>query len=314
MRKLFFTALVSFFSSLNAQHKDIELVLTHKYNNQDFELNQSYIVDDSISIQISRLEYYLNINELYSDVDSVILEDKYLLVNATNSNYFIDNIEISNLNKMRFHIGIDSILNHADPTLWPQGHPLAPQEESMHWGWAAGYRFIALEAMTDQDGDSLFETVLQYHAVSDSFYTEIIQDIVTVENDQAITIYLDVNYDKLIENNTASQGGVFHGAHLENNQLILNFEQNEVFTNSENLFLKETAHNFQIHPNPVTDYLSINAPQKSKLTVLNLLGEKVYTTDLAQGLNTINLDFLTKGAYFLILDDIDSQVKKIIKN
>lgn len=315
MKKLIFISFLSVCSLLHSQSKDVELILSHKYNNQNFELDQIYMVDDSIPMQISRLEYYLNINEFYNDTDSIRLDDYYVLVNANKSTYYLPAIELSDINKMKFHIGVDSTLNHEDPALWPAGHPLAPQQESMHWGWAAGYRFVALEAMLNHDGDSIFETVLQYHAVSDSFYTEIVHDIVTVEDDESIKIYLDVNYDKLIENNFASLGGVFHGAQEENNTLFTNFLSNNVFTNSQNLSIKDFSIYTSVQPNPFVDYINITIDKDARLNVFDIVGNLVLSKSICGGVNTLNLSHLRAGIYHLeIRDSSSKQVQRIIKH
>ena len=48
---------------------------------------------------------------------------------------------------LRFHIGVDEKLNHADPAQFPADHPLNPNLNGLHWNWQAGYIFLAVEGM-----------------------------------------------------------------------------------------------------------------------------------------------------------------------
>jgi cytochrome c peroxidase len=47
--------------------------------------------------------------------------------------------------RIRFHVGLPAEINHRDPTQFPADHPLNPQLNGLHWGWAGGYVFLALE-------------------------------------------------------------------------------------------------------------------------------------------------------------------------
>ena len=95
--------------------------------------------------------------------------------------------------------------------------------------------------MIDKNQDSVMETVFQYHPVDDSYYSDTISDGI-IENENNVTIFINANYDRLIENIGTDEGGVYHGIHEENGLLMDNFSQNNVFTIPENLNLKETLH------------------------------------------------------------------------
>ena len=118
--------------------------------------------------------------------------DKYILVNANQNNYNIGEIELldDDLISLNFNIGVEYNLNHADPSLQDSSHPLAPQFPSMHWGWAAGYRFAALEGMIDKNQDSIMETVFQYHPVDDSYYSDTITCDGIIENQNNVDCYI----------------------------------------------------------------------------------------------------------------------------
>lgn len=48
---------------------------------------------------------------------------------------------------IRFLLGLDAELNHADPAKFPASHPLNPNLDGLNWSWQGGYIFLALEGL-----------------------------------------------------------------------------------------------------------------------------------------------------------------------
>lgn len=316
--------------SLNCfSQKNVVLHLSHYFNKESFELGQEVTLEDSIKCKISRLEYYLNVNSLHSNNgDSVALsgifynaEDsaitypgKQILVDTERQHYEIGLQAISDIKSMIFHIGVPPELNHQDPTIWDSNHPLAPKDPSMHWGWIAGYRFIALEGMVDENSDSVYETVLQYHGVGDTLYQLINQDVSVIETANEITIYLDVNYESLLANINASNGGVFHGQQDQVIGLINNFSTN-VFSNTTNLNLTSLSILQSIAPNPFSNAVQIELKKPSKIKIYSIQGRLIIETKLEEGMNTLDTEWLPKGVYIFKLENNSiSQSYKMLKN
>jgi len=283
-----------------SQSKEVSIHLNHKYNGGDFNFDSTYVVDGNTPIKFDRLEYYLHINSLSNDNgETTNLSDNYLLVNPSQNHYNIGSYEISDVSTLLLNIGVAPEINHDDPSLWDASHPLAPQIPSMHWGWAAGYIFVALEGMIDENQDGIFETVIQYHPVDDSYYSEIIITDAVIETDTSLEIYLNVNYNKLIENIGTYEGGVYHGLHDENQLLINNFIYNNVFTVPENLNLKETSISNAVFPNPFSNTIQLNLNENSIVKVYNSLGILVDAYKLDKGQQEINTQTLLNGVYIL---------------
>lgn len=56
---------------------------------------------------------------------------------------------------VRFTIGVDSIANHSDPSLWPNDHALSIMVGgSMHWTWNSGYIFMKVEGQYEIPGST----------------------------------------------------------------------------------------------------------------------------------------------------------------
>ena len=302
-------------TSMFAQTKEVIIKMNHLYNGTPFTIDSTYEVDGGVAIEFSRMEFYLHINSLVNtNNESVELDDSYILVNPEQNNYSLGNHEISDINTLLFHIGVSPEVNHNDPASLENTHPLAPQQPSMHWGWAAGYRFIAIEAMLDKDQDGILEAVIQYHAVDDAYYTSLSISDASVETETSITFHLDVNYDKMFENINASEGGVFHGAFDENLALVNNIATNSVFTVTENLSLTETIVSNGIFPNPFTNVIQLNLKQHSRVKLFNVLGDLIEIQELKKGLQRIETEQLIKGLYILTIESQDtSETIKLLK-
>lgn len=70
-----------------------------------------------------------------------------MLFREGRTNTTIDGFESGNYDRIRFQVGLEPGLNHSDPALYPPHHPLNPQVNGLHWGWAGGYVFLALEGL-----------------------------------------------------------------------------------------------------------------------------------------------------------------------
>ena len=304
--------------SIKGQNKEIVVEINHLYDGEVLNFDSTYIVGNNIPIRFDRIEYYIHLNSLISNQNiATDLIDKYILVNANQNNYNIGEIELldDDLISLNFNIGVEYNLNHADPSLQDSSHPLAPQFPSMHWGWAAGYRFAALEGMIDKNQDSIMETVFQYHPVDDSYYSDTITCNGIIENENNVTIFINANYDRLIENIGTDEGGVYHGIHEENGLLMDNFSKNNVFTEPENLNLKETYVSIAVFPNPFSNTIQLNLNENSIVKVYNSLGLLVDEFKFDKGQQQIITETLINGVYILsIQSKSGTENIKLLKN
>ena len=319
MKKILSLTFVILFNFIiKGQNKEVAVVINHLYDGEVLNFDNTYIVGDNIPIRFDRIEYYIHLNSLISNQNiATDLIDKYILVNANQNNYNIGDIELldDDLISLNFNIGVEYNLNHADPSLQDSSHPLAPQFPSMHWGWAAGYRFAALEGMIDKNQDSVMETVFQYHPVDDSYYSDTITCNGIIENENNVTIFINANYDRLIENIGTDEGGVYHGIHEENGLLMDNFSQNNVFTVPENLNLKETYVSIAVFPNPFSNTIQLNLNENSIVKVYNSLGLLVDEFKFDKGQQQINTETLLNGIYILsIHSKSGTENIKLLKN
>ncbi len=59
----------------------------------------------------------------------------------------LENIPVGEFRAVRFLVGLNTNLNHADAAQFPAAHPLNPNVNGLHWSWQGGYIFLALEGL-----------------------------------------------------------------------------------------------------------------------------------------------------------------------
>jgi len=297
--------LIFVFLSITASaQSSINLKINHLLDGEAYENETASKNDLGNDFMIDRLEYYLSTFSIIHDGGQVTpIEDLYVLVNLINdvspTGIYLGEFDVQNIEGINFYFGIDEEANHADPSLWPSGHPLAPKFPSMHWGWAAGYRFIALEG---QSGPSI-DQELQFHCIGDEFYKEL-SFPVTMSNADSYTIEIDAEYSKLLSQIDISNGLILHGNLNEIKTLASNV-MDKVFTASEVTSVEdsELVNTFNVFPNPVTErVVSINIDaigNNNIIKVMDALGRTVFST--RADVNSIALN--NAGLFYISLMD-----------
>jgi len=60
---------------------------------------------------------------------------------------WLDKIPAGEFCSVRFLVGLNTNLNHADIAQFPASHPLNPNLNGLHWSWQGGFIFLALEGL-----------------------------------------------------------------------------------------------------------------------------------------------------------------------
>jgi len=147
----------------------VSLKINHKLGSDNFAFETEASNNLDNPFKVNRMEYYMSGFTVFHDGASTAIDDLNVLVRA-NEDTTIDlgMLDATEITEIRFHIGIAEDLNHEDPASYAPSHPLAPQNPSMHWGWAAGYRFVAMEGNVGGN----FSEVFQLHGLGDENYFE----------------------------------------------------------------------------------------------------------------------------------------------
>ena len=130
--------------------QSMSLRLTPMVGADTLKFNTSFTTENNVRYTVSSLRYYMSdISLIKKDGSEHALEGKFLLVNANTSSYTLGDVPAGEYKGIRFSIGLNNVVNHLDPTIYPTSHPLAIQSPGIHWSWNSGYIFLSIEGTCD---------------------------------------------------------------------------------------------------------------------------------------------------------------------
>lgn len=284
--------------------QNVRLQIEHQLNGNPF--TTSYVAQNDLGddFKTTRLQYYIAEIVLVHDGGQFTpVTNTWFLVDATQAfDESLGSFPISNLEAIRFAIGVEQPTNNQDPASYPSAHPLAPKNPSMHWGWQAGYRFVCMEGTSGTGTSQVYEI----HALGNNNY--ITQQINTVGMMQTndLIVSLSADYAKAVEGIDLSNGLIRHGTSLESADLLDNFSLH-VFTshdgNGSNLSQEEIELFAQptVYPNPSLGEFNISLYGEWNYQLIDLMGREILSGNhLGQnGVLTINVN--EAGVYLLRL-------------
>lgn len=322
--KLFSLLTIILFSaaSLNAQ-VETELRIYHQLGAQAFQMNTTATNNNSQDFQVTRLSYYMSEFTVVHDggQETAISVDTVAIVHAGEVVGFttvqLGNLNVTNVEGIKFHIGVSSPINTSDPGLFVAPHPLAPQSPSMHWGWSSGYRFVAYEGV----GGSGFSQVFQMHGLWDANYYETTVTAAGQLVGGVMYIAIDGDYERGLENIDVSSGVIAHGVNLEDLTVLQNFRDYVYSASSATISagLEDVSmnENWSVFPNPTEGefYLNIDSEMNvDRVSVVNPLGEEVTSIEITEG-EIPSISLVNSGIYFVNLMNGSSVLgtKRIVK-
>lgn len=281
----------------------VQLQINHKLSGGNFSFSQASQNDLGNDFNVTRLEYYISKISIKHDGGMTTpVPNHYILANGGQA--VIDDLgsfNITNVESISFHIGVDTPVNHADPSLQPSGHPLAPKSPSMHWGWTSGYRFVAMEG---KSGSSLNQTY-EIHALGDQHYFETTIPATGVMKSGKLVIALNADYTMAIKGINLSSGLIAHGDGTDEAKLLANFRDN-VFSAGGTVSIANSNENkssFSIYPNPSTNgQATMKFEQGSgnaDIAVTDISGKTILVTNKTEGNSTVQLKLNKPGLYFV---------------
>lgn len=281
MNRFIFLLLLTVASLPSYAQVHVTLHMDQRLAGKPFSYNTAAASYMGYTFNMTRLQYYVSEIKLVHDGGIVTpVTDLYLLVDpAIDSSFELGNFDITSLEQIQFALGVDEPHNHLDPSTYPNGHPLAPQNPSMHWGWTSGYRFIALEGYAGADSNSLNHNY-QIHTVGDQNYKTFAFDVHGDHYGGNLEIHLRADYEKLLNNLDVSGGMISHSATGASKTLIDNTRA--MFSVSELTFVSTPAFSgtFEMAPNPAntrtTIHVGMTGIETISCTVLDLTGHVLF--------------------------------------
>ncbi|MEK9998292.1 MAG: MbnP family protein, partial [Cryomorphaceae bacterium] len=169
MKRFLLLTLVFGSLALAAQTKELVLNFHHMMDGQS--VTDSLVGTNNLGNQFkfNRLQYYVDDIEIIYDQGDTFSYPEVLLINALEeelTSVDLGSLSFDSITAVRFAVGVGPDVNNLDPSTYPAAHPLAPKSPSMHWGWAAGYRFVCAEGV----GSSAFNQTFELHGLGNANY------------------------------------------------------------------------------------------------------------------------------------------------
>lgn len=306
---------------INAQ-VNTNIRIYHTLGTQLFQLNNTTQNNLTQDYKVTRLQYYMTKFSVVHDGGQIttISDDTVALISAADgifSTIELGSLIVTDVEAVKFHIGVHSPVNNEDPSLYPSFHPLAPKSPSMHWGWAAGYRFLVYEGV----GGNNFSQVFQLHGLGNDNYFETTVNAVGEMLGGNLIIALDADYTRGVETIDVSNGLIMHGVDLADLTALENF-RDYVFSQSAlplTVITNDLETNIQwgLFPNPSNDgkiLVSIDSDVSIDQILITDLSGKEISRVSSVNLKSVEIDIAISGIYFvqLLTNSIVVSVKRVV--
>ena len=318
--KTLYTSLLMTFVFSGFSQTPVNLNIYHKLGTADFAYNQpSQNNMSNGNFKLTRMEYYMTKFTIIHDggMITTVPSSVVAIVKANEqTSIALGSYNVTNIEGIKFHIGVHTPVNHQDPSVQPSGTPLSFQSPSMHWGWTSGYRFIALEGKT---GTAMNQTT-ELHGLGDANYYE--TTVMAVGNlfNGEYFVNVDADYNRALENVNISQGVVVHGENQEAAVMIANFK-NYVYSPSASFagLTESIAENTSVYPIPSNGSLTISTPVNfigNSIKIFDLTGKLIQEHLLVDGQNKLGISLKNKGFYILDFYQNNDKLfsKKVLNN
>lgn len=310
MNRLITTLLLfAFLANTSAQTNRVVLSFDHKVGANPLVINQTvFSIWNGKKVILTRAEFYLSKMAIVKqDSSRVQLTDMFILANANfPTEYDMGTWNTSMAQSVVLNVGVNPEHNHLDPGLYPQTHPLAYKNPSMHWGWQSGYRFMVVEGKIDNNGDGVPESPFEVHSFDDILYKSVTVPTAKTAVNGVLNVRFNLDYIQLFKNIPMSGSLLQHGSGGFNDKMLTNAVTENFFSVSTATASAEISANsdkISVSPNPfLTETLiQYDLPTTEKLTlvVTNLLGQVVRTVNGLPNLGAVRFEKndLSTGVY-----------------
>jgi hypothetical protein len=126
--------------------RSFHLIIRATVGGSDLLYDTIYHSGTSPAFAVTDFRYYVsNVKAIRDDGTERKLSRSVVLVDPHQRDYDLGILPEGLYKGLHFTVGLDSAVNHCDPTVFEAGHPLAIQTPSMHWDWNSGYIFMKVE-------------------------------------------------------------------------------------------------------------------------------------------------------------------------
>ncbi len=303
MKKIILSTLILVAAVAANAQMDVSLKINHKLGVEDFMLDAVGTNNFGHEFKPTRLEYYVTRITIVHDggMETAVDDDVIALVrpeDEISTTIDLGNFDVTDVEAVRFHIGVYEPINNADPALYDEAHPLAPKYPSMHWGWAAGYRFVAYHGSAGEG----FSQNFQLHALGNDNYFEVTSAVWAETDGDNMTISLNGNYAAGLNGIDLAAGPVSHGETGDAKKVLENWRDLVFGVYTVGIDAEKQAFDWSVYPNPSNGDVFVNIGNTeivNQIHILNPLGEVVQTVLVNNTQVAINIG--SAGVYFVTL-------------
>jgi hypothetical protein len=127
----------------------LTLQVNHKAGNQNFALNTPLTLSNGRAFQLTRARFYASMFQIDQASGHQHLLD-FTQILGDKATYELGEVEPGDYERLVFKVGIDSFVNHSDPTQFPADHALSSASHTYdHWSWNTGYIFLRITGSVD---------------------------------------------------------------------------------------------------------------------------------------------------------------------
>jgi hypothetical protein len=257
--------------------KNVSVNINHELAGSPFALNQATQNNIGHLFKVTRLQYYITRFTILHDggLETIVDDSVVVLVDASMpTNIYLGLFNITNIEGLKFHVGVHSPTNHEDISAIPQSDPLGPKSPSMHWGWTPGYRFVAFEAQ----GGAQYNNTIELHGLGDENYYETAVVTNGIINGSDILVNVFADYTRGVEGMLIEDGVIYHGADKNASVIVINFN-NYVFSGQSSLEIEEIQKSvLVIYPSPSSGQIMVQWEKLNSvesLCVYNMNGQLI---------------------------------------
>jgi cytochrome c peroxidase len=149
--KRFFPAVLFFALTATLYAATLQIEITPKFSGENLQpASFRYQTSAGESFSITRVSYLVSDFALQRHDGSWLeLSNSvaWLDFDANRNSIWLEKIPAGEFCSVRFLVGLNTNLNHADIATFPAGHPLNPNLNGLHWSWQGGFIFLALEGL-----------------------------------------------------------------------------------------------------------------------------------------------------------------------
>lgn len=294
---------------LRAQSTEVQIHFNHQLQGEPMVYG-SLASQDGYDWFATRVEYYLSEIEVMHDGGTwTAVPDTWLLVEAEETpSVSLGSLALTQVEGLRFYLGVGPDYNHEDPASYPVDHPLNYQTPSMHWGWASGYRFACMEGQAGGISGHF-----EFHGLGDANYrqVEVMGDAVDEAGVQVF--YLNADYAEAVKSFNLSLGPLEHSETGRAAEFLQAFAE-DVFSrgsgpqgpvsalpNASGESLELTVLGQPIQAGSALQY-QLPSGQNGRVHVVDALGRLVWSRDLMHAAGTVALPSLPQGLYRVLLE------------